>query len=103
MVSHALVEKGNDEVVTSLLKNERAEIAPMTYDTVVARRAEDSPALQAPLVRRANVPVELLNGLYMKVEADLRREIVGKFRSVSPEEMEKEAFERSRAAHIQRL
>jgi uncharacterized protein (DUF2336 family) len=94
VISHALVEKGNDAVVTSLLKNERAEIAPATYDVVV-RRTETSPALQAPLVRRATVPVELLNGLYMKVESDLRKEIVAKFESVSPEEMEK-AFQRSR-------
>ena len=94
VVSHALVEKGNDEVVGALLKNETAEIAPKTYE-VVARRAEDSPALQAPLVRRAGVPVELLNGLYMKVEADLRREIVAKFASIPEEELEK-AFQRSR-------
>ena len=94
VISHALVEKGNDAVVTSLLKNERAEIAPATYDAVV-RRAEASPVLQAPLVRRSTVPIELLNGLYMKVEGDLRKEIVAKFEAVSPDELEK-AFQRSR-------
>ena len=83
VISHALVERGNDAVVTSLLKNERAEIAPTTYDVVV-RRAETSPVLQAPLVRRSDVPIELLNGLYMQVEADLRKEIVGKIRNPCP-------------------
>jgi uncharacterized protein (DUF2336 family) len=93
-VSHALVERGDDAVVTSLLTNQRAEIGTEAYG-MVAKRAETSPALQAPLVRRSGVPIELLNDLYMKVEADLRREIVGKFESVPPEELEA-AFRRSR-------
>ncbi|MES2291706.1 MAG: DUF2336 domain-containing protein [Pseudomonadota bacterium] len=93
-VSHALVERGDDAVVTSLLTNQRAEIGAEAYG-MVAKRAETSPVLQAPLVRRSGVPVELLNDLYMKVEADLRREIVGKFESVPPEELEA-AFRRSR-------
>jgi uncharacterized protein (DUF2336 family) len=93
-VSQALVEQGDDAVVTSLLSNQKAEIGSETYG-LVAKRAETSPALQAPLVRRAGVPMELLNGLYMKVEADLRREIIGKFESVPPEELEA-AFQRSR-------
>ena len=93
-VSHALVERGDDAVVTSLLTNQRAEIGSEAYG-MVAKRAETSPVLQAPLVRRSGVPIELLNDLYMKVEADLRREIVGKFESVPPEELEA-AFRRSR-------
>lgn len=93
-VSHALVERGDDAVVTSLLTNQRAEIGTEAYG-MVAKRAETSPVLQAPLVRRSGVPIELLNDLYMKVEADLRREIVGKFESVPPEELEA-AFRRSR-------
>ncbi len=93
-VSHALVERGDDAVVTSLLTNEKAEIGATAYD-IVAKRAETSTALQAPLVRRSGVPLELLNDLYMKVEADLRRVIVGKYESVPPEELEA-AFQRSR-------
>lgn len=93
-VSHALVARGNDAVVTSLLKNAHARIADETYE-VVASRAETSPALQGPLVRRQGVPLDLLNGLYQKVEADLRREILQKFQTVSPAELEK-AFARSR-------
>ena len=93
-VSQALVERGDDAVVTSLLTNQKAEIGSEAYG-LVAKRAETSVALQAPLVRRAGVPMELLNGLYMKVEADLRREIIGKFESVPPEELEA-AFQRSR-------
>ncbi len=94
-ISHALVERGDDAVVSSLLANERARIADATYE-VVAQRAETSKALQGPLVRRQGVPLDLLNGLYQKVETELRREIIMKFDSVSPAELEK-AFERSRA------
>jgi uncharacterized protein (DUF2336 family) len=94
-VSQALVERGDDAVVTSLLTNVKAEIGATAYD-MVAKRAETSPLLQAPLVRRAGVPLELLNDLYLKVEGDLRREIIRKFESVAPEELEA-AFARTRA------
>src|SRR5215469_7276224 len=93
-LSEAIVNKGNDEVVSSLLANEGALISDTTYETV-AKRAETSTMLQAPLVRRQGVPIDLLNGLYLKVEAGLRREIVQKFGTVSPADLEK-AFERSR-------
>ena len=94
-VSQALVERGDDAVVTSLLTNSKAEIGPAAYD-LVAKRAEASPMLQAPLVRRAGVPLELLNSLYMKVEAELRREIISKFECVAPDELEA-AFARTRS------
>ena len=94
-LSEAIVSKGSDEVVSSLLANERALFFDSTYEAV-ARRAETSKLLQAPLVRRQGVPIDLLNDLYLKVEKDLRKEIVQKFDSVPPAELEK-AFERSRA------
>jgi uncharacterized protein (DUF2336 family) len=93
-VSQALVERGDDQVVTSLLTNQRAEIAPATYGRV-AKRAETSLVLQAPLVRRSGVPIELLNDLYLRVEADLRREIISKFESIAPADLEA-AFSRTR-------
>jgi len=94
-LSHALVERGGDEVASSLLGNEGAAIADTTYDMVM-ERADASPVLQAGLVRRKSVPLDLLNELYLKTEADLRREILAKFGEVKPEELEK-AFERSRS------
>ncbi len=93
-VSHALVEKGDDAVVTSLLKNSGAKIAPQTFEAV-AQRAQDSVALQAPLVHRGDVPADLLNDLYTKVEKGLRQEILKKFNHLSEAEIE-DAFHRSR-------
>lgn len=93
-LSHALVERGDDTVVTSLLQNENADIGATTYEAL-AVRAQDSTTIQAPLVRRDGVPLDLLNDLYLKVEDRLRREILGKFDQVSSEEVDR-AFLRSR-------
>lgn len=93
-VSSALVERGEDRVVVSLLENRTAKISEATYERV-AERAETSKVLQAPLVRNESVPLHLLNDVYLKVEADLRREILSKYEGVLPSELEA-AFERSR-------
>jgi uncharacterized protein (DUF2336 family) len=93
-ISHALVERGNDEVVTSLLANDNAKIGAVTFD-VVAQRAQDSAILQKPLIGRRDVPADLLNDLYVKVEAGLRQQILKKFSHLSEVELD-EAFRRSR-------
>jgi len=77
-VSHALVEKGDDRVVVSLLENTQAKIAPKTYETVT-ELAQSRPILYAPFVRREDVPVELLNDVYLEVEVSLRREILARY------------------------
>lgn len=86
-LSQALVEKGDDRVVTSLLANEGARIGVDTYGRI-AERAENSTALQAPLVRRKGVPPELLNTVYLKAEAQLKREILAKMENIPAAEME---------------
>jgi len=93
-VSHALVERGGDEVVSSLLHNDGADITGKTYDMVM-ERADASPMLQAGLVRRKSVPLDLLNELYLRTETGLRQEIMARFGQVDPGELDK-AFERSR-------
>lgn len=93
-VSSALVERGGDHVVASLLENNTAKLNRETYERV-ADRAETSPVLHAPFVRNRHVPLDLLNTVYLKVERDLRREIMRKFHGVSPAELES-ALEASR-------
>jgi uncharacterized protein (DUF2336 family) len=93
-VSHALVKAGDDNVLVSLLANDTARIAHGTFEAVTAR-AHNSTVLQAPLVRRKDVPVEMLTELYLKVENGLRLEILTKYNTVSSEEIDK-AFQRSR-------
>lgn len=93
-VSSALVAKGEDRVVASLLENRTARMDRETYEAV-ATRAETSPVLHAPFVRNQHVPLDLLNNVYLKVEGGLRREIMRKFHGVSPAELEA-ALESSR-------
>jgi uncharacterized protein (DUF2336 family) len=93
-VSSALVTKGEDRVVASLLENRTARIDRPTFEKV-ADRAQASPALHAPFVRNQQVPLDLLNNVYLKVENNLRREIMRKFHGVSPAELEA-ALEASR-------
>jgi uncharacterized protein (DUF2336 family) len=86
-VSTALVEKGEDAVVASLLSNQEARISRATYEKV-AERAETSPILQAPLVKNRNVPLDVLNSVYLQVEVGLRADIMKRFQGVSPAELE---------------
>ena len=94
VVSHALVERGDDSVVSSLLSNRGATIEAETFEAV-AVRAQTSTVLQAPLVGRSDVPVDLLNELYTCVEKSLRQEILSKIGNVPPEEIER-AFKKNR-------
>lgn len=93
-VSSALVERGEDNVVASLLQNNSARINRATYERV-ADRAMTSQVLHAPFVKNQQVPLDLLNNVYLQVESGLRREIMRKFHGVSPAELEA-ALEASR-------
>lgn len=85
-ISGALVERGEDDVVVSLLENSHAEIGEDTYETIAAR-AEDSVILQKPLIRREQVPLDILNELYFKVEGELRREILARHEGASTHDL----------------
>ncbi len=93
-VSHGLAQHTDDRVLVALLENKDADIGHHTYEALAAR-AQNNAAMHAPFVRRQGVPLDLLNDLYLKVEAGLRREILHKYNCVSPEELDR-AFERSR-------
>ncbi len=85
-VSSALVEKGEDKVVASLLENRTARIDRPTFEKV-AERAQTSAILHAPFVKNQHAPLDLLNEVYLKVEQRLRREIMRKFHGVSPSDL----------------
>jgi uncharacterized protein (DUF2336 family) len=94
-VSDALVVKGDDQVVGSLLVNKSAKIARNTFERIT-ERAQTSPVLQAPLVRREGVPIDLLNDLYVSAAAEIRQEILKQYENVPAAELEA-ALQRSRA------
>lgn len=82
-VSHAIVEKGDDHAVATLVQNDGAQIARATFEEVT-RRAETSEVLQAPLVGRADTPNDLLNDLMMVVNRTLRDKITERFDKLEP-------------------
>lgn len=93
-VSSALVERGEDHVVASLLENKSARLDRETFERV-ADRTQESEVLHAPFVRNYHVPLDLLNAVYLRVETGLRREIMTRFEGVSPAQLEA-ALEASR-------
>ncbi len=82
-LSHAIVERGDDNAVATLVENEGASLTRETFETVT-RRAENSPVLQKPLVERKDTPVDLLNDLTMVVENTLRAKIMDRFDALEP-------------------
>jgi uncharacterized protein (DUF2336 family) len=44
--------------------------------------------LHAPFIRHKQVPLDLLNAVYLKVSANLRREIIGKFQGATAADIE---------------
>lgn len=92
-VSDALVNRGEDLVVASLLANGSAKIGRTAYEKI-SQRAENSAALQESFARRKNVPIELMGKLYNSVSNELRKEIVGSYQDV-PTEILDVALEKS--------
>ena len=95
VVSDALVVKGEDPVVASLLENQTASISRKSFESITDR-AKKSSVLQAPLVKRKTVPLDLLNEMYAVVEDHLRKHLLTRFENVSEAEFN-EALKHSRA------
>lgn len=94
-LSDALVNRGDDNILSSLLSNARAQIAMATFETIADRSLADV-GLQEKLVRRQEVPAHVLSQLYLEVEAALRQEIHVKFSRLSEAELAF-ALERARS------
>lgn len=78
-VSDALVELGDERVITALLKNPNAHITSATLEYLVeeSRRLN---GLQEPILRRADLPRELAGRMVMWVSAALRQYILDNFK-----------------------
>ncbi len=82
-LSSAIVERGDDKSVARLVSNPGSRLNRQTFEAVT-QRAEASPVLQAPLVQRADTPVDLLGDLMTVVENHLRDQITARFESLEP-------------------
>lgn len=79
-LSAVLAERGNEDVVRSLIMNPRAKLSPDTID-LVAGRSRGCEKIQGALVARADVPKEilldLLDHVSMKVRKDIQDRLTG--------------------------
>ena len=73
-VCEVIVERGDDETLVALARNDGAVLSRRAAETVVERAAAN-PALQEAVVQRASLPLDLLNEMYLLVEARLREHI----------------------------
>lgn len=86
-VSDALVERGDDETVNTLLGNAGATIARPTMERVVDR-AHTTPLLHKNLVHRSDLPIDLMNEMMFAVEERLRKVILQRNAAADPAEVE---------------
>ena len=77
-LSDTIVRRGDDETVATLISNDGARLSRETFETV-SERAETSEILQAPLVKRADTPHDILADLMLTVRNHLRDQIMDRF------------------------
>jgi uncharacterized protein (DUF2336 family) len=82
-VSDAIVERGDDQTLSVLLSNERAELSRAAHEAAVDR-AVANPALHQAVVDRHSLP----NEMYFVVEARLRDRILERNAAVDPAALE---------------
>lgn len=86
-VSEAIVERGDDQTLDVLLRNQGAELSRQAHEAVVDR-AEKNPALHEAVVSRQSLPVDLLNEMYFVVEARLRDQILERNNEIDAAELD---------------
>ena len=86
-VSDAIVQRGDDDTLGVLLRNEGAVLSRQAHETVVDRAAAN-PNLHEAVVDRHSLPVDLLNEMYFIVEAKLRDRIMEKNADMDPATLE---------------
>ncbi|MFC0633463.1 DUF2336 domain-containing protein [Brevundimonas balnearis] len=74
-VSDVIVERGDDETLGSLLRNDGARLSRQASETAV-ERAKANPELHEATVNRSSLPPDLLNDMYFVVESRLRQRIL---------------------------
>ncbi len=78
-VSAAIAETGDTDVVSELLKNPSARIAEATY-AYIAERSQKEVTLQAPLLKREDLPGDVAARMYGWVASELRTVIEQKYK-----------------------
>ncbi len=77
-VSSALVETGEESVLTTLLGNVDAHLSPEAFARL-SEIAQECEALQTPLLSRSDLPGEVARRMYWYVSAALRQHLMARF------------------------
>lgn len=78
MVSDAIVESGDEDVIETLLRNPSAELSRAASEYLVAS-SQKIDRFQKPLLARADLPSDLAHRMFWWVSAALRRHIMENF------------------------
>lgn len=87
-VSDVLVNRGDDKVLECLVKNRGAEISRTSMETIVDR-AERNDALQGPLIARPDLPVDLLQDMFLFVSKAMREHVLQRVKGISETAVDK--------------
>ena len=82
-VSEVIVDRGDDQTLGVLLRNDGARLSRTASEAAV-ERATRNPDLHEAVVARPNLPPDLLNEMYFVVEARLRQRILEENAKLDP-------------------
>jgi uncharacterized protein (DUF2336 family) len=82
-ISDAIVRFGDDTALDALMRNDGAQMSRSSMEAAVDR-ARRNTFLHESVVRRRDMPLDLLNEMYFVVEATLRDQILQRNASVDP-------------------
>jgi uncharacterized protein (DUF2336 family) len=86
-VSEVIVERGDDQTLNVLLRNDGAQLSREASEVVV-ERATRNPDLHEAVVERKHLPADLLNEMYFVAEARLRQRILDENAKLDPNVLE---------------
>ena len=99
-VSEALVESGDDDVIVNLVRNAGAQISRGSMENLVAR-SESNAVLQEPLVKRGDLPADLMHDMFWFVSSQLKEYILTE--ADMDESLVAEVIEETRASLTQEI
>jgi uncharacterized protein (DUF2336 family) len=86
-LSDAIVKFGDDNALNALIRNDGARISRTSMEAAVDR-ARRNTFLHEGVVRRSDLPLDLLNEMYFVVETKLRDQIMARNATVDPQTLD---------------
>ena len=86
-LSDAIVRFGDDHALDTLIRNDGATISRSSMEVAVDRARSNS-GLHEGVVKRRDVPLDLLNEMYFIIESGLREQILQRNASVDPKTLD---------------